>query len=932
MSEQKIQQIGELSRDEAQVLKVVLLKSVATISTISAYLKKKPDLVASVVSSLEQKKLLRPVGDKLAKRYVAVAPYGGFLRYLDKFTSELSAQREEVKSASSPQNIDFSEVAASTGSEVETSLKADFEKILAEGQSNNEVTVQDVQKAIDKQAKDFESQKAALKRDITSMLDKYKKNQDTLASKFASQVEKSEAALDNKLGQLVPPLEQAVSGLKASTESTFSGYKSTLESSLSDQAAKIAGAISGLVDSSESSVAALKSKVKADVQASLEQLEGSVKALKEATSSDVNAALATFSTQVDEFEKSTSGVLTGLDGDIKSKLEGYKGATTSTLDEFKSGVGEAYDTIKADIDVKVQELKGVLAQETEVLVDTHLATTREKTMAMRDKLSSTIEEYIDTFMKGADDVKEAVTANVDAELERVKTEIREALAKIQDQYLARIEQQGAEFQTEIKNSINEKVVDMRHELKLMGEEFTESLDEASANFEAAMRSTREGFLTQVDTFRETLAEELAKQVAGGNEKVAGIVTEKSATVEELTSSSIGEVNSLIRKSVDGVSRIVEATKSELGKKVAANLEQLDSTTETKLEEVKTSLPGKVDEDVGNWEQGLSEFTTSAKAVNETLGMSLDAFKTQASEIIQSNLDSLSKALDDAVAKVNPAVEEFKQAARQGTTGIAEEIKTHFANQKAEYMKIIDEFTPKVAKTLDGTVESLKGVLSSFEQKTKTLLGKMSGILGSSAATVKGKLTAKVNEVQKALGTKIAALLSKVIAAINAGIDAGAEPKKVLAGAWGEIVETELLDADLTWHLIGEDSIFPYVKDMIARAKSSVFIVTRSYKDLDWNQIYEAQARGKKFVVACDLAAASQKKLAEGLEKGIDLWNYDGKDIIGVIRDQEEILLAAINPKQDETVGVISEMEPFVIHLGGMMNDYWRRHARKYQVS
>jgi hypothetical protein len=141
----------------------------------------------------------------------------------------------------------------------------------------------------------------------------------------------------------------------------------------------------------------------------------------------------------------------------------------------------------------------------------------------------------------------------------------------------------------------------------------------------------------------------------------------------------------------------------------------------------------------------------------------------------------------------------------------------------------------------------------------------------------------------------------------------------------------LFESEKTWILSGHETIMGYVHEMMGRAKASVFLLVPKFNDLDWKMIMDIHKKGRKFIICTNLETVKDINMVnQAFESGIELYSYTEKDFIAAYHDNEEILLAPISPKEDETTGIVSEISPMVTHMSSMFADYWRRSAKKYQ--
>lgn len=926
MSE-KLQTIADLTKDEVAVYRAVMSKSVATVSTLARALKKKPGQVETIVSGLVEKQLLRPVGEALVRRYVAVPPYGGFLKYLDQFVNQVTEQRERVKGEVT--SADFSAINAAVGEDLGADLGASIEEFKTETQGHQQTFHEKIDGAITTAKTGVDESATGLKEDLESQVAKHEKGLTGSQEKFKGKLEKSTNGLAADLDKLLPPLEQQVTALQEKTTTTIQGHQDGLAQNLAAQKAQLQKGVDAILDRTAEILAGLKTQLQESVRERLGEVATGTSTLKETATTHVTAVKENFQAQVNQFDGQVSTLLGQLKGDLQAQLASIKTDTSAKVGDFKQSVDTTYGDLQASLDSRLEQLKAAFSQETEQLVSTHLNAMQAKTQAIRDKVSQTVEQHVETFMDGADQVKDAVGTAVKAEVQNVQTKVKEALAEIQAQYLARIEEQGREFEAAVKNNVNDKVIDMRHELKVMGEGFVQELDGLFNGFETGMQDTRQKFLTQVEDFRASLGQEVSAAFSSGKETLNTLLAEKEGAVTTLADEKSQASGKVVDDGVQAVHSAASGSVADLDAKVSEDITGFATTLDSTEQRVATELQDHVQADVATFDEHYTTLATEVRGNADKVKVAVDAFETQAGHVANENATAVKAGLTEGVQQFKTHAQTFKAAVQEGVGDLLAQVGDLLTTRKSDSTKFLDSVQPRFSKVTTAMHETLGGALSDMEAKTRVFLDKLAGTLEASTAAIKGKVKAKISAAQDTLGQKVGTIGQRLLEVLDAASRAGKTPKDVLAGAWAQIMDTELLDAELTWHLVGEDSAKQYLRDMIERAKSSIFVVTRSYNDLDWKLVLGAQQRAVKFVVACDLGTASPKDLQKAAEAGIDLWAYNGKDLIGIIRDSEEILLAPVSANPADTVALISEADPFIKHLGGMMNDYWRRHARKW---
>jgi sugar-specific transcriptional regulator TrmB len=136
---------------------------------------------------------------------------------------------------------------------------------------------------------------------------------------------------------------------------------------------------------------------------------------------------------------------------------------------------------------------------------------------------------------------------------------------------------------------------------------------------------------------------------------------------------------------------------------------------------------------------------------------------------------------------------------------------------------------------------------------------------------------------------------------------------------------ELTNAEQTWHLMGNQAINAYVHEMISNAKKKLTLVLPDLNDIPLKDITSKRVQ---LQIITDLQNGTDVEWFQKLkDKGSEVLDYREKDLIAVVRDDEELLFAPVTPDDEYTTAFLSEKPEFVKIVLSMITDHWQKSAQ-----
>jgi predicted DNA-binding ribbon-helix-helix protein len=148
-------------------------------------------------------------------------------------------------------------------------------------------------------------------------------------------------------------------------------------------------------------------------------------------------------------------------------------------------------------------------------------------------------------------------------------------------------------------------------------------------------------------------------------------------------------------------------------------------------------------------------------------------------------------------------------------------------------------------------------------------------------------------------------------------------------AWAEIVDTQQINADKTWHYVTKQAILNHIKDMAKRTKSTVTIVVPNIEEAPIKEIKEISKAIRINVIAGIDETFHKKLLKELFSQGnVRLWSLTEKDYISCTRDAEEVLIAPAARKDTDCVATVSTEENYVKLYHKFIGPMWMASSRE----
>ncbi|HMF29902.1 MAG TPA: hypothetical protein VKK79_00695 [Candidatus Lokiarchaeia archaeon] len=923
-----IQKIGELSKDQAEVLKVILMRGPASLSTLTSYTKKKAANLQNVVQELESLQLIRQIPG-VVTRYIGLPPYAGYLKYLDQFIAELTAARDQVSEKVNQIPPQLAELGQNALNQLDEGIQSTEESAIADVRKAQEGLAGTIASSREKLDVKLTTIPEEVSTSIAGVKEKFETSTASISDTHKANTEKMKVDLPADLDKISADLSQILASTEEKLVSDLDTQKDEATAKIGELGVEIISASDKLAGDWKENITQvgaglddkkgeLKSKVENSAQATLTTMSGSIDSTIAAFSQFLQSCN---STQVEDLRELGAGI----NGDLSALKDAQFSAWDETANAVSDEWGRSSDAVK-DVSGK---LKDDFSTKIKELVAQQLEQAASQLEQIKTQVADVAGKYVDEFITGADNIKTVIDQTVQQQVEKTQGEIRQALDEILGRYTAEIQSQSESYATELKNQINEKAVDFRANIKQMRETFEDQLASSGQSLSGKLEELKGQLLQGIEVLQADITTQMGESLSSGSEKVAGVISTGKDTLTSTLNTHQESIDALIKKNEENLAQSISGAETSLNDLSATQKGNLD-------DQIKNAGSTYTDEVIGTLEgikSTISNLSNSAFQVADDNKSAVSATTQQFTEQISAAIAQCQEGIKTASAQVNADLKQplsnCKDTFNQSLDAASAELQNEITELVTGTGTSIDEFTNTIQQFVGDLQDVVQKYFGAIDQQLGGGAENTISAISGAAQNVRGALEAVLSEFQTKIQADATDATQTVEQAFSSGISSADEPRKALADTWTGMTETQLEDAEKTWALVGEESIFPTIREMIENAKGSVLVVAPKFDQLPWEAIQAA--KGVKFTVVCDFDTAKNAKMpAKMVEAGIDLWSYQEQDMIAAVRDQEEILIAPVAPQEDETVAVVSQATPFVKNLSTMLSEFWRRAARRYK--
>ncbi|MCK5343200.1 MAG: hypothetical protein KAR20_07340, partial [Candidatus Heimdallarchaeota archaeon] len=528
--------------------------------------------------------------------------------------------------------------------------------------------------------------------------------------------------------------------------------------------------------------------------------------------------------------------------------------------------------------------------------------------------------------------------------DKLITSVQEKLAhqttvftNFMDNFLNNYKQMGVAIESELHQNIADKVSDLHGTTAEFLEDFTTEIDAAKNTIRDQFHLKEEENIAFLDhglktltTEYETLSGTLKTHITTTTAQVSTELIQSLESTDE-SMKNLSETNSQeFTDKITATRTQFTAQSDDTGKQYAEETQGTITQFKEKISGLDTGLTAKLTQHREAEEKSLMEVVSTGKTLGTT---HIEALKTQ--------LDKLQAAYNTNIDAQLTGFDQFKDETGreflEKNTAFKDALGTTISNIQKDFDSLIGvkttDLTTSLQKILSTHTTSMKENLQSLTTTLSTstiesalIFKELEELFKDTIEKIKTTTQKSIDTGRNVLNEELGKVFKSALGTMNSVKNLGEEPIKIMESAWKTMTSIDVIQAEKTWHLVGEEAIYPYIESMIQNVKSKLTLVLPSWKNLLFDALMAKKAR--MTIIASIPPGEADEQIEKLKEKGAQIMDYSGQDFIAVDRDGEELLFAPVSAEENPTTAIISEVEPMIRIVGSMINDYWRSKARK----
>jgi sugar-specific transcriptional regulator TrmB len=691
----------------------------------------------------------------------------------------------------------------------------------------------------------------------------------TLSGIIASQLSSSQlmaSFLESTLSTIIPSCSNALE---------------TVSSEINKNALRITSALS---KSNEAALSEISHKAMNKLSSTFPALEKEVNSVVErvlASTASVPTAIPSSKTA----SRKSPGAMrkTAFTAEVKETL---KSVEKKLLDELKEYLNKEVKDGQAGF---AQEVKKLHA-ETSNVPPTNLKNARlelGKGEVVASSLLPKFAEYsssIENFEKQITDMIDVTVRQYVGEGEIAKKALNDLILR-QDKILD-------ETMRKINESVNARRASRTKELgELVGESHS-NLDSAMGKhldeLDEFIQQSKSSLLELVS--RATKATDATRSSAQSN--IASQIGSTLNTCKEITESTTNSVRAGMISATDEFDKSTTSLQKDLSEFMAKSSDEIKSFAEesmSKVSERKEALSKQVEQKVGKAVKELAD--TSGKHIGGMIDMtgvmSTSLTKATSTSLAEFNSEGLG-AKDRFHRLISSHLQDYEQEAfgASGTCG-------YLLNRSYEKYREASMVSAK------NHGETLLSHQTRYENAINTINSTLVGCIDKNEALIKEEGKGMLTNFRENIDR-----LGKVSASVE----------WVLQSAWMELEKTPQYSAEHSWPIVSTTAIMTHIQDMIRHTKSymTIALPTLSGAPLEDIQRIKKATRATLIIGDGKNEPKQEQTLTELAKMGnVSIRASPGLAYYGCTKDSEEILLAPMTQKENETIGIASTEDGYI---------------------
>ncbi|WXG43487.1 MAG: hypothetical protein WED04_05520 [Promethearchaeati archaeon SRVP18_Atabeyarchaeia-1] len=683
----------------------------------------------------------------------------------------------------------------------------------------------------------------------------------------------------------------------------------------------------------------LTESLKSDLVSETGSSSGELKESCEATAKECSSLVATLENLSKKNIPLASTTIKGFTSDVNNKLSKM---TTSLLTSAKSFASEIKEKMVEAMEVFLTALpRGAPAESGKKGDEVPIRGSAVK-KDVGKKIDEAVSDYVDGIKNNIDSLDKYASDRISAvmgferELEKKWVSIRDTLGKVTElaQEIGSFPQGTSKIMSDLIDQYVRKADSTLISTKRLLNTHSTTLGDAMSNTTKKWNSITEKAKKEMTDLSSKRGEELIQ-----------ILSKQISTIDKFTSERTKALAGLVAQKTEAMRSESIASQESTSRHIGTNLEsvrgaladaegQLDSALQANLEAFKTETDMRskeTDKLLEDWDRSTGEATATLKVQLATL---VDGGKQQAKHVCESASSQLretfseqGKALHEIVTSASSSFGEITDIASKSFREEGESIKEGttavLSRHLADYTESVNKAIAEIDTAFAEHFEDCSRLTENLGQKLDELLTTHQDAYERSSTLMVEGLVSCLDQDEAAIDNISRRMLKEFTEDTTKTTKVAGSVENLMRTAWAEIIDTQQINADKTWHCVTKQAILHHIKDMAKRTKSTVTIVVPKLEEAPLKEVKEI-SKAIRINIIAGIDELQQKTLIKELlaQGNVRLWNRTEKDYMSCTRDAEEVIIAPVVGKDMDCVALVSVEEGFIKLIMKIVGPMW----------
>jgi hypothetical protein len=419
-----------------------------------------------------------------------------------------------------------------------------------------------------------------------------------------------------------------------------------------------------------------------------------------------------------------------------------------------------------------------------------------------------------------------------------------------------------------------------------------------------------------------------------------IVTEKVKELADIVSKQIEAIKSESLNAQAETAKTISSNTAEIELHLKNVQNDLKQALEATYESSNATVESKCKENDDITVNVISETSGAVTKLREKLSSSIATEKGQLTQICESATSELKQITSEYTNQlheitlsltnsfngiVNDASETYKKEAETTKAALAALLSQHIKS----YKEAVDKILVELNSTLTKHLEDCTTLTQNFGNRFNELLTQHQNKYEAASNRMVQGLTTAIDQDEAALNSSSNRMLKEFTDNTAKASKEAGSTENLMRAAWAEVIDTQQISADKTWHYVTKRAILEHVRDMVKRTKSTVTIVVPNIEEAPLKEVKEI-SRTIRIQIIAGVDENLHKKLLKELymQGNVRIWSLTEKDYISCTRDAEEVLVAPVARKDTDCVATVSVEENYVKLYHKFIGPMWMASSRE----